>query len=356
MSLLQLPPELFIHIFNYVGSSDFRSDLSRLTICKEWYEFAKTACYREFDVTEKTLRRLMSSPHVESSLRLLKDSAETMDINLQGFEDWDSFGPPPYTVTREGLDSIMWMDARGPSTRTAWSIELNSNLVRLATILQQTQKLRVLRIQAMSEVDPMFIFWKPREYLFCTGVNTFLAASNLTSLELDLCGSRLKQWDQENDGEVHICTSVAKLLTTLRRLRLRMRDICAGALNPPHHSTNLRLDEVLVNLSLSSGSPLISAVSHARRCGYHGRDSLALKGEMEKQARDLVAQMAAPKTVRVLMHEYPNCQLRAFDVLTGKYIDLAEGAEWRDDGEVIKDQVSDEESEISSITSFSGGE
>ncbi|KAK0747294.1 hypothetical protein B0T21DRAFT_343089 [Apiosordaria backusii] len=36
MSLLKLPPEILVQIFDHVGSSYFRSDLSRLAVCKQW--------------------------------------------------------------------------------------------------------------------------------------------------------------------------------------------------------------------------------------------------------------------------------------------------------------------------------
>ena len=72
---------------------------------------------------------------------------------------------------------------------------------------------------------------------------------------------------------------------------------------------------------------------------------------MEKQAQALVAQMAAPKIVRILTHELPSIEMQAFDVLTGKNVRLSDSAEWDDDGETIEDEVSDEESEISGLSS-----
>ena len=64
-----------------------------------------------------------------------------------------------------------------------------------------------------------------------------------------------------------------------------------------------------------------------------------------------MGQMAALKLVRILTHTYPNCELLALDVSTGKRVKLSEGVEWNDDGEDIEDDVSDEESEIPDISS-----
>lgn len=76
---------------------------------------------------------------------------------------------------------------------------------------------------------------------------------------------------------------------------------------------------------------------------------------MEKQAQDLMAQMAAPKIVRILLHALPSMDLRAFDVLAGRIVTLNEGAEWDDDGKFIEDEVLDDESEISDLSSDNGG-
>jgi hypothetical protein len=354
MSLLQLPPETLIQIFDHVGSSYFRSDLSRLTVCKQWSKFAYTACFQDFYVTQKTLRRLLSSPYVKSSIPLVKDSVEILDLDLKGFEDWDSI--PLSRNDSQAVNVSTWNGAHGSAVRAAWTTELNNDLLNLATIINQSRKLRILRTQATSELHPILSLLERRDYLFLPTIRAFLSASNLTSLELDLCGTRLIPHQSQEHGEgFHVCTSIAALLTTLRRLRLRMRSICAVVLKPREHSTNLRLNEVLVNLSLSNESPLTTSAAHATCCGSSPGGFLQLKADMEKQAQALVAQMAAPKIVRVLTHALPSIEMRAFDVLTGRNVTLSEGAEWDDDGEAIKDEVSDEESEISNLSSDDDG-
>ncbi|EAT87603.1 hypothetical protein SNOG_05212 [Parastagonospora nodorum SN15] len=112
---------------------------------------------------------------------------------------------------------------------------------------------------------------------------------------------------------------------------------------------------VLVNLSLSNESPLTTSAAHATCCGSSPLGFPQLKADMEKQAQVLVAQMAAPKIVRILTHALPSIEMRAFDVLTGRNVRLSESAEWDDDGEAIEDEVSDEESEISDLSSDEDG-
>ncbi|KAI1459773.1 hypothetical protein F4805DRAFT_53118 [Annulohypoxylon moriforme] len=347
MSLLQLPPETLIQIFDCVGSSYFRSDLSRLTVCKQWSKFARAACFRDFYVTQKTLRRLLSSPYLESSLPLLKDSVEILDLDLKGFEDWGSI-----SLSRRDsrdinvLDASPWHGPPGCAVRTAWTTQLNNDLLYLATITKQSRKLRTLRIRATSELHPQLRLLERRDYLFLPTIRAFLLASNLTSLELDLCGTQLISHQSQEHGEgFHVCTTIAALLTKLRRLRLRMRSICADVLKPSQNSTNLRLNEVLINLSLSNESPQITSAAHATCCDSSIGGLFQLKADMEKQAQVLVGQMAAPKIVRILTHALPSLEMRAFDVLTGRNVKLSEGAEWDDDGETIEDQVSDGEPE-----------
>jgi hypothetical protein len=294
---------------------------------------------------------------VESSLPLVKDSVETLDLDLKGFEDWDSIPLSRHDSRAVNVLNVStWNGAHGRAVRASWTTELNNDLLYLATIIKQSRKLRILRIQATSELHPLLHLLERRDYLFLSTIRVFLSASNLTSLELDLCGTQLiPHQSQEHSEGFHVCTSIAALLTTLRRLRLRMRSICANVLKTRQHSTNLRLNEMLINLSLSNKSPLTTSAAHATCCGSSTGGFLQLKADMEKQAQVLVAQMAAPTIVRILTHVLPSIEMRAFDVLTSRNVTLSEGAEWDDDGEAIEDQVSDEESEISDLSSDDDG-
>ncbi|KAF2823619.1 hypothetical protein CC86DRAFT_447362 [Ophiobolus disseminans] len=293
MLLLELPPETMIQIFAYVGSSYFRSNLALLTVCKQWSKFAHSACFQDFHVTQKTLRRFLSTPDVKSSLSLVKDSAETLDLDLEGFENWETISAVP----------------------ARFAGFLNKDLLRLATIIKESRKLRTLRIQATLELHPQISLLDRRDYLFPFTLHAMLSAGNLTSLELDLCGTRIGPYQsQDPDEGFHVCTSIASFLTTLRRLRLRMCHVCAEC---------YKASEKYLN----NTSPLNLSVAHAERCIPESGGFLQLKADIEEQAQALATQMAAPKMVRVLTHKYPHLTLRACDVLTGKEISLSEGAE-----------------------------
>lgn len=346
MSLLQLPAEILIHIFDYVGSNYFRSDLSRLRVCKQWIKYAYTVCYRDFHVTQQTLRRLVSCPHVESILPLIKNTVETVGIDLEGYEDCHTI-PLFLTFNSHSPRFECWDDWN--EFRRTWAAQMNTILLSFATILQQSRKLRTLRIKASGQVTPTGRLSHSSHYLFYSTIRVFLSASSLTTLELDLYGTGLN----EDVETVHACPTIAALLTTLRRLRLRMRSICPAVLKPLQGCTDLHLNEVLINLSLANESPLTNKERHARLCGLgvlRGmREVPRLKAAMEKQAQILVTQMESPRIVRILTHSYPKIEMRAFDALTGRTVRLSEGADWDDDGENIEDKVSEEESSSSSI-------
>lgn len=139
MSLFELPPETLIQIFNYVGSSYFRSHLSRLAVCKQWSKFVRSACFRDFYVTQETLRRLLSSPYVETSLPLIKDSVEFLDVVLKGFDDWDSIPLSRHDSQSVNVPNVStWDGLHGHAVRAAWTTELDNHLLHLATIIEQS--------------------------------------------------------------------------------------------------------------------------------------------------------------------------------------------------------------------------
>ncbi|KAF2746960.1 hypothetical protein M011DRAFT_72326 [Sporormia fimetaria CBS 119925] len=298
---LGLPAEILLHIFDYVDSAYFRKDLSRLTICKQWYKYASTMCFRDFQATQSTVQCLFSSPYLERSLARLRGTGKTLDLNLTGYDHRH-----PHSYGREVRAACR-----------AWTLQLNEYLRHFAAGIRESRNLRVLRIQATSKVDPMHprLGGRPYglDYLVPSTVRAFLLIENLTSLELDLCGSRFVPGPGRTNGtnvSCHICTDIAALLTTLRRLRLRMRTICADFLKPPPvHNAKLRLNEVIINLSLYEALSRATA-QHAVWC----RDSSTpewngFEGGMEAQARILAARMATPREVRIIRHTLPDLQM-----------------------------------------------
>lgn len=216
--------------------------------------------------------------------------------------------------------------------------------------------LRTLYFQATNEWEaPRLI---RRDYLYLSTIRTLLEVKNLTNLELDLGGSQLLPLVHTELSGPHICTTISTLLTSLQRLRLRMHRVCGAVLKLPEHCTDLRLNEVIINLGLPYDSPFITMSPHATDCNYPGvapwsRDEkLRLQDNLKEQAHTLVTQMAVPKMVRILTHAPTHCEMYALDVLTDTYLELREDAEWDDAGEVLVE--SDDEAEVSDPNSDEG--
>ncbi|KAK2753265.1 hypothetical protein FQN54_007956 [Arachnomyces sp. PD_36] len=115
-----------------------------------------------------------------------------------------------------------------------------------------------------------------------------------------------------------------------------MRHICPNALRPSENcdtrQLKLKLNELIVNLSLANESPEITSATYSQRCNTPGGGFPQPRTEIEEQARMLIEQMAYPRTVRVLSHKFPSLELQSLDVLTGKRMTLSDGAAWDEDG------------------------
>jgi hypothetical protein len=354
MSFLELPPEILIKIFDTVGAANLRSDLSRVTVSRQWNKYAHTACFQDLCITQQTLRGLVSSPCLQADAHPFTDIVRSISLNLIGFDDWSLLDLETY-----------WYP------RLPWEAKLKEDLDFFATMTQTSPKLRSIRIRATEE-PCMSCPGPPRQdYLYLSTMRILLSANNLSNLDLDLCGTRLITsrnhqhvggLESHIDRGTHICPNIAAHLTNLRTLRLRMRNICPDVIKPQTGSTKLRLEKVLINLSLDDESPGGTSNSFARRCGsvpgpFVPGDFLQLRADMEKHAQVLANQMAAPKIVRVLTHTFPYRQLNAFDALTGQTFKLSHDArvhrDWDADEETIEDEPESEaEVETDDLSDF----
>jgi hypothetical protein len=332
MALLELPAELIFHVMDYVGSTYFHQDLSRLTVCKEWYRYALPSSYKDISLSQSSLQSLLKTPNVAHTLTSICTSLDTLSIVFTGNER------PNHSTTFD----ISSTDSTGADNEAAMSspVILDADLARPARTAKEAQKLRCVHIRAPNGHASISLQPLHHELVRASTIQGFLSAQNLAVLDIDPCGKSLVP---PPEGGEHICHSIGSLLATLTHLRLRMRTICVDALTPPKHAMNMRLTEVIVNLSLYDETLVPSPATHATPCTGGGK--LKLKNDMEGRAKDILKSMSSPKTVRVLTHTLPKLRIRSLDVLTDKYMELEEGAAWDDDGRTIVDDV-DSESDI----------
>ncbi|KAI1740918.1 hypothetical protein F4680DRAFT_418108 [Xylaria scruposa] len=344
MPLLQLPPETLAQIFDYVGSSFFHEDLSRLTVCKQWLEFALPACLKCITLSQETLRSLITSETIKRPSPL-KHSLESLDLELRGYDH--SYHTTFNTQQNAPKSNILDAAASDASFKDTpvrtWIDVLNDDLAQLAVIAQQSRRLRTLRIQARSSPSPEDAINNSNDYLSLPTIRGLLSVENLSVLVLDLPIDFLNSSEAQERG-LHICPAIGALLRTLQTLHIRMRSICPDVLKP-HDLDNIpHLSVVIVNLSLITNEPGTTSAAHSKRCGSPA-GPLQLIMDIQEQAQALAAQMASPRIVRVLTHSLPQFETRSSDVLTGKTMVLDDGMAWDEDGKTVTDD-SEPESEL----------
>lgn len=344
MCLFQLAPELLLLIFECLESSFFREDLDRLTICKQWLPYARTAFLRDIEFSPSRLRRLLSIPIHNATaraelgatrVRRLKDNIRTVALPLRGYDQW-----------RPSLEESL-------EERRTWTDNLDRDLAALADILRNSREFRAIHLAASMECHPLVPNTPRRSYLYAQTLSAFLQIESLTVLELDTWGTDFLPRNMGGDREsVHICPLVSRLLPTLHRLRIRMRRICPDALLVPQNTSPLHLQEFIINLSLA-GEPSVTSVASSLRCRSSDEGPINLRKDIEDQARALADRMISPKTVRVLSHILPSFEKESLDVLTGKRMILAEDSAWDDDGSMMDDSVDSETDLFNSESSSS---
>ncbi|KAI1655759.1 hypothetical protein F4813DRAFT_152894 [Daldinia decipiens] len=343
MSLLRLPPETLTQIFDQIGSYFFHEDLGRLTVCKQWFEFALPAYFKCITFSQETLRSLIASGVMKRSSPL-KDSLAILDLELKGYQAYNSTSyPQEYGQESNYLEAPTSNEAPGDDPVETWVEVLNNDLAQLATIAQQSRRLHTLRIQAWSYPSPETLD-SPRDYLSLPAMQSLLSLENLRVLVLDLSVGFSYPPGEQGTG-CHICPAIGTLLRTLRTLHLRMRSICPDVLKPRDSNDSLHLSVVVVNMSLTRNLPGITSATHSKRCGSQTGGLLQLIADMREQAEVLSTRMAPPKTVRILTHSLPRFEIKSLDVLTGKTMLLDDDMAWDEDGKTVKED-SEPESEL----------
>ncbi|KAF4998785.1 hypothetical protein FDECE_11713 [Fusarium decemcellulare] len=346
MSLLQLPPETLKQIFDHIDSAFFHEDLGRLTVCKQWFEFARPVCFKSITLSQDNLCILTSRSITK--LLPLTNSLEWLDLELDGYRDLVSMYSLRQYVQEPHVHWATTMKKSGLplDSINGWMKHLDEDLAKLAIIVQRSRKLRVLRIAAWSSPirdDP----WTagPENYFSMPTMQALLSMENLRVLFLDLSAGFLGPPSEvENNG--HICLAIGALLHTLETLHLRMRRICPDVLKPRDPNGILRLSEVVVHLSLNLNFNGTMEVSQSKRCGVKEAAFLRNKADIQEQAEILATRMASPKVFRILTTSPSALRTWSLDVLTGKIMRLKREYTRDDDGEIaIEDVESEDESE-----------
>ncbi|KAI1360882.1 hypothetical protein F5Y08DRAFT_331234 [Xylaria arbuscula] len=321
MTLLLLPPEILAQIFDEIGSSFFREDVDRLTVCKTWYEFTRPVQFRSLKLTRDSLKSLMSSGFMERSSQL-QSTLEDLQLEFRGF--------------RATTPATMFEDP------VIWENDLNDNLARFVTRAHECHRLRNLRIRA-SCYEASGINSAADEYLSQPIMLDLLSLGNLSVLVLDLNAGL---WSGQRGVRTrHLCPAISALLPTLQTLHVRMQYVCPDVLKVLHSDECLRLSTVVINTSLNFSRSEVTSMFHSRRCPLGEGSLLQLRSDLQEQAEALANRMTSPKTVRILTHKLPTFVRVSLDVLTGVSMLLDDDSPWDADGEVM--EYADQDTDLS---------
>lgn len=328
-TLLQLPAEIVLHILSYLGFDFFAQDVRLLSVSKAWYALAWPVFVREVRFTETTLVKAMDGG-ATTSLNRIRLELNTVKLVFQGHD-----------VPADQLELMAVAGNAGEVDDVAY--RLRPHLFKLCPLLMCSAGLRSLVITTKGLQRRGFQITKPLTSLLHN-------LWRLTSLEIDIVGWNMGQpWE----SDMHLCRSVNVQLPSLRRLRCRMDTVCDSLLDPSGFwQSSLDLEEVIVNLSLLELSEAITSYHYPARCNSISQTGvLQLREAMETTAAALSLRLRRPRMVRVIYHEFPSLETRAFDALTGKRIRLRNSLEWDAEGEVLgeaeTDDSEDDESDLS---------
>ncbi|KAK3935759.1 hypothetical protein QBC46DRAFT_42798 [Diplogelasinospora grovesii] len=397
MSFNNLPAELALIIFSYLGAPFFQQDVSRLTVCKSWFAFAHPillGAIRQSPLlfTPKRIRRFLNT--MSSSDPKYVDviqSSYLQNLTVE-FKDYyyrtKSFGHQVYP----SLDPSLLLMSRSrtgyaygavPSlagkTRIDGILD-QQDLQELTSFLKSCPKTTSLRVRTIFDpndapqppalhsytdsndnhlsFDEYFAIATatanrtgplpssapaPKSRLDCQQViplyssyiSNLIRLPHLTSLELDL------QWTVFSDmPHFNLCDSIAPLYATLKRLHVRLAYICPRVMRVPDDlkDKKIPLQELIVNTSCEQGVVLCPSLSNGRYGGscLFGLRSCFPNEEMLKAMRKIRSKMDRPKMVRLLLAcSLYRKKVLSCDVLTNEITVLGEDDPWDMDGEAF---------------------
>jgi hypothetical protein len=330
MSLLHLPPEILRTIFDLIGPLFFHEDLARLTICKHWFEFAHLTYFKGVALVQDTLGPFLSSDNMQR-LKRFESSLEIIHLTLRTYIPPETTPPP---------DEFVLLEPNPEDSPQQWKDTFDDDLIKLATLMQQACRLRVLQIKAY-DIPSGDLLKRPDEFMSLHSIQPALSVEHLDVLVLDVPGAVFDPGWDEWDG-LHICPVIGALLHTLQVLHLRVRNICPDALTPRDPKTTLRLREVIVNLSMRMELSKPIPATHSNLCGSQDYDPIFTQAVMQEQAEALACQLSSPKVVRILTHIHVGFETQSLDVLTGKNMTIGDYSEWDEDGKTVYDYRSSE--------------
>ncbi|KAI5371207.1 hypothetical protein Slin14017_G020860 [Septoria linicola] len=280
-SLIALPIELLVLIFEHVGGRELRRSQTgkppcqgpgwratdRLMVCREWYAAARSVYTSGLHVSELrlyacNLDRLKGELSYSDSRTLMHKNTRSLAVRLLGhfwdnrfaedIERWHAedgwCGPFSANEEPPGMDYI---SVEGIVALDRWRDSFAQPcLEELFADLRHFAALKYLDMTASSDPHAIGPDWN---YIHQSTVHILLRnlplTQSLRTLVLDTSGTRLVgDW-----GLVHTCEEIAGVLPYVENVRLRMISICPCIFNIPRNGQRPSLKTLIVKLYLPFG-------------------------------------------------------------------------------------------------------
>ncbi|KAL2851155.1 hypothetical protein BJY01DRAFT_120197 [Aspergillus pseudoustus] len=320
MPLHALPTEILCVILRFVGSQELRKHNARcLLVCKWWHAIAEPILYEDLGVSANQLLRLPRSAQGK-----LARHGSRLRVYASRAKDWPSSLVEDNDNLNDRLDMLLSQGACLKSFSLRTDLHFDSSL-------------------PLAPSQHYLYNWTPAPLL------NSLRASQIQDLEIDTYGSDFKHG-------VHICPDIARIIPSLRSLRLRMRRICPKVLRLKHQERGLpvRIRSIIVNISLLEPGTLSSGSS--RHCERF-KSTLELFEQMVDASTATATHIPSLTKARVLWHAFHSNDTLVHDCITGRSEILRPGddSNWEDEGRPDPEEEENSNLEIASAGSNGGG-
>ncbi|KAK2604281.1 hypothetical protein N8I77_007225 [Diaporthe amygdali] len=282
--LFTLPTELLQLIFSDVGTENFRQDVRRLAVCKNWYSFARPILLRNLRLQVTDLRPMVRAMRGNKKLAAAQQMTTSIDLTMD---------PLPFKT------KIDQQRARA-----------TANLHEVVSRLKSLDALRTLVIRPSLDKCVM------ASQVF-SRINTL---HQLTSLEIDLVGVEFPE-----ETPVHLCEFISQMIPNLKRLRCRLRYTCTALLDTLPGD----LEELIINISFTERQESADTFFYffCFHCGDHIITGTHIN-RLESRLLEFVESMRNPKMVRLIYNDPSTLNTCAFDAIEQRRLYLGADPVW----------------------------
>ena len=284
MQLLDLPNEILLYVFDFIGLDELRSSDNYWTICTRLYDVAKELfLLPSARLSERQLQRILTRDVTTFEVALGRVSRLSVYLVSRpwgevSFTPWisnpedmkvESYALNDYEILRGQIvagvpDAVQYL-RNWRQYRVSWMLGLEHRLLDLARSIRGSNVLKELIFEASSIITrgrsrhQLELSGLRQDYIYDMSMATLIVnlPTSLTMLTLDTCGTEMIA---AGVNTLHLCPLIARHIGKIKTVRLRMRRICVEVFNIPIEPRALA--KLIVKLSL----PLFTDYDGGLRC------------------------------------------------------------------------------------------